>query len=402
MSKGYKKFFKFLGIVIIIGLIYFAGYTVGHKNIEFEKGYILKIANTNLGQPSDVDFSLFWDAWSIVKNKFAGNIDTQKMIYGAICGMMNSLGDDYSLFMDPKEAKQFSEDLSGSFDGIGAELEIKDGKLVIASPLEGSPAEKAGLMANDVVVKINGEEVSKMTFNDAINKIRGDKGTDVTLTIFRDGWSDTKDFTITRDTINVPSVKWEQKGDYTYIKINQFGEDTTNLMQQAVNFVNSHSSKGIILDLRNNPGGYLDSAVDITSLFIDKGTVVIKESKDGSQEKISTTLTPKLKDKKLVVLVNGGSASSSEIMAGAIQDYKRGLLIGEKTFGKGSVQNLEPLKDGSEVRVTIAKWLTPNGRGINKQGIEPDIEVKLTEDDKNANRDPQLDRAIEELNKQNN
>ena len=395
LDKNWRNLLKFLAVILTIGLIYFAGYLVGHKNLVLEKGYIPKITNTELGAPSDVDFSIFWDAWNVVSKKYVGEVDQQKMVYGAISGMVSSLKDPYSLFLDPTEAKRFSEDLKGSFDGIGAELEARDGNLIVVAPLEKSPAEKAGIMAQDIITKIDGKEVSEMTFQDAINKIRGKKGTEITLTVVRQGWSEAKDFKITRDTIKIESVTWEDKDGFTYIKIRQFGDDTTKLMKQAAEFANKNGSKGIILDLRNNPGGYLDSAVDIASLFLDDKTIVIEKGKDGSEKKINTTLTPKLKDKKVVVLVNGGSASASEILAGAIQDYSRGTLIGEKTFGKGSVQNLEDLKDGSVVRITIAKWLTPNGRAIDKEGIKPDIEVKLTEEDKKAGQDPQLEKALE-------
>lgn len=398
-DKNWQNLLKFLVIILIIGFIYFAGYVVGHRNFVLEKGYIPKITNTQLGAPGDVDFSIFWDAWNIISKKYVGEIETKKMVYGAISGMMSALKDPYSMFLDPIEAKIFSEDLKGSFDGIGAELEARDGNLIIVAPLEKSPAEVAGLMAQDIITKIDGKEVSAMTFQEAINKIRGKKGAEVTLTVIRQGWSEEKDFKIKRDTIKVDSVTWEDKNGFTYIKIRQFGDDTTQLMKQAAEFANKNNSKGIILDLRNDPGGYVDSAVDIASLFLDDKTIVIEKEKSGGEQKLNTTLTPKLKDKKLVILVNGGSASASEILAGAIQDYARGKLIGEKTFGKGSVQTLESLKDGSEVRVTIAKWFTPNGRAIDKEGIKPDIEVKLTEEDKKLGKDPQLDKAMEEINK---
>lgn len=399
MNKGLKGFIKFLGIIVIIGIIYTGGYLVGHKNLQLEKGYIPKIINLNLGAPKDVDFSLFWDAWKIVKNKYVADSDTQKMTYSAISGMISSLGDHYSLFLTPDEAKNFSEDMKGTFEGIGAELEAKDGQLTIVAPLDNSPAAKAELRANDVITKIDGQTVNDMTFQEAINKIRGDKNTEVVLTIMRQGWSETKDFKLRRDTIKVDSVKWEQKGNVTYIKIRQFGDDTTGLIQKATDFVLKNNSQSIIIDLRNNPGGYVTSAQDLASLFLDNKIVVKEKQKDTAVEELKTTLTPRLKDKKLVVLINGGSASASEIFAGAIQDYQRGTLIGEKSFGKGSVQSLISLKDGSEVRITIAKWLTPNDRAIDKEGIKPDIEVKLTEDDQKNNLDPQLDKAIEEANK---
>lgn len=399
LSSSYKTFFKFLITVVLICAIYFSGYLVGHKNLQFEKNYIPKITNIDLGKTQDVDFSLFWDAWNIVKEKYIGSSDSQKMLYGSISGMVNSLGDPYSLFMDPAETKRFSENMNGSFDGIGAEIENKDEQLTIVAPLEGSPAEQAGIEPQDVIVKIDGQNTSELGFYEAIDKIRGKKGTEVSLTIFRKGWNETKDFKVKRDTIVVKSVKSEIREGYTYIKINQFGDDTLDLMKKAMADAQKNNAKGYVIDLRSNPGGYLQDAVDIASMFLGKGSVVVKEEDKYQNKQETKTTLDKLTDKKLVVLVNGGSASASEIFAGAMKDNKRGTIIGEKTFGKGSVQTLEDLKDGSKVRVTIAKWLTPNGISINKEGITPDIEIKMSDNDVKNDNDPQLDRALEEVKK---
>lgn len=399
MKKPFKTFLKFLATVIIIGGVYFGGYLVGHRNLEFEKGYIPKITNLELSKPKEVNFSLFWDAWNTVKDNFIGASDAQQMIYGAISGMVDSLHDPYSMFLDPVAAKQFKEDLKGSFDGIGVEIEIKDGVLVIVAPLASSPAEKAGLRSLDRIVKINNKNVSEMTFQEAIAQIRGKEGTTVALTILRPSEQTTRDFEIRRETITVKSVNYEMKDNLAYIKISQFGDDTSDLMKKAADFVLDSNAEGVIVDLRNNPGGYLQSAIDIASLFLDNKIVVSEQYKNGKKEELKTTLTPRLKDKKLSVLINSGSASASEIFAGAIKDHRRGALIGEKTFGKGTVQNLLELKDHSEVRVTIAKWLTPSGSAIDKEGIKPDIEVRLTSEDAKAGRDPQLERALEELKK---
>lgn len=395
-----KKFFRFLLIIVFVGVIYLAGYAVGHKNIEFEKGFIPKILNTNLGKPSDIDFSLFWEAWDIVKDKFFGQTDQQQMVYGAISGMIKSLQDPYSLFMDPEDSKRFAEDMEGQFDGIGAEIEAKDGRLVIVAPLKDSAAEKAGIKAQDIILKIDNQDVSELTFYQAINKIRGKKGTIVTLNIARSGWEEPKDIKIKRETIVVKSVEYEMKGNIGYLKISQFGDDTLKLVKEATDYFIKKNAQALVIDLRNNPGGYLQDAVDIVSLFIERDkVVVIEKGKEGTETTFKTTLAPKLAEKPLVVLVNGGSASASEIFAGAIQDHQRGKIVGEKTFGKGSVQNLEDLKDGSKVRITIAEWLTPNYREINKKGIEPDITVELTDEDKDKGRDSQLERAIEEVGK---
>jgi len=402
MKKSLKKFLKFVITILFVAAIYLAGYAVGHKNIEFDKGYIPKIVNTDLGKPADVNFSVFWNAYDLLKDDYFGfsSVKNQDLLYGAITGMVNSLKDPYTVFMTKDESKQFDEDLSGKFDGIGAELEAKDGNLIIVAPLEGSPSEKAGLNAQDLIMKIDGQDVSEMTFYSAINKIRGKKGSTLTLGIFRRGWDSTKDIKIVRDTIVVKSVSFEMKKGYAYIKINQFGDDTTGLMNKAMDFVTKNNAKGIIVDLRNNPGGYLQSAVDTANLFLEKGKVIVYEKgKEGTEIASRTDSEPKFKDKPLVVLVNGGSASASEIFSGAIQDYHRGKIVGETTFGKGCVQTIKDLPDGSSIKVTIAEWLTPNKRQINKKGIEPDVKIDLTDDDKKAGNDPQLDKALEEIAK---
>lgn len=384
-----------ISLIIVIG-IYYVGYAVGHKNLVWENNYQPKVLGVSTDKPKDIDFSLFWDAWDILKGKYIGVLDTQKMVYGAISGLVESSGDPYTMFMDPDDAKRFSEDLQGSFDGIGAELENKNGLLVVVAPLQDSPAEKVGLKANDIILKIDGEDVEKMTFPSAIAKIRGEKGTKVKLGILRPENRKELELEVTRNTIVVKSVKWEEKQGNLYIKISQFGDDTTDLMKQAAQYSIDKNYPGIILDLRNNPGGYLESAIDISSLFLDnEKTVVTEQNKQGEKKIFKTTLTPILKNKKLAILVNNGSASASEILSGAMQDDNRATLVGEKTFGKGSVQSLEKLKDGSEIKVTIAKWLTPTGKAIDGEGIKPDIEVKLTDDDLKNNRDPQLDKALE-------
>lgn len=396
MKNPFKQFIKFLiSLIIVIG-IYYVGYAVGHKNLVWENNYQPKVLGVSTDKPKDIDFSLFWDAWDILKGKYIGVLDTQKMVYGAISGLVESSGDPYTMFMDPDDAKRFSEDLQGSFDGIGAELENKNGLLVVVAPLQDSPAEKVGLKANDIILKIDGEDVEKMTFPSAIAKIRGEKGTKVKLGILRPENRKELELEVTRNTIVVKSVKWEEKQGNLYIKISQFGDDTTDLMKQAAQYSIDKNYPGIILDLRNNPGGYLESAIDISSLFLDnEKTVVTEQNKQGEKKIFKTTLTPILKNKKLAILVNNGSASASEILSGAMQDDNRATLVGEKTFGKGSVQSLEKLKDGSEIKVTIAKWLTPTGKAIDGEGIKPDIEVKLTDDDLKNNRDPQLDKALE-------
>jgi carboxyl-terminal processing protease len=297
------------------------------------------------------------------------------MVYGAIKGLVSSLGDPYSFFMDPEEAKMFLEDMQGSFEGIGAEVGIRDGILTVIAPLEGMPAQKAGLEAGDKIIKIENTLTADLTLTEAVRLIRGPKGTPVTLTIIRD--SQSKEVTITRAKIDIPSVKWEMKqGNIAYIDLDQFDRDTPKEFSRVAKEVIKSQAKGIILDLRNNPGGYLDVAVDVAGWFLSSGDIVaIEDFGNGKKVEHRCFGKSRLKDYPLVVLVNKGSASGSEILAGALRDHRGVKLIGERTFGKGSVQELEELKDSSSLRISIARWLTPKGTLIEKKGLEPDISV---------------------------
>lgn len=393
----YKILGKILGVIIIAVFFYFLGYLVGHQNLIFEKNYKPTITGRELYKPRTVDFSLFWDAWNKVTEKYVGNPDTQKMINGAISGMVQSLNDPYTIFMEPGTSKAFLEDLSGSITGIGVQIDQKDGKILIVAPLSGSPAEEVGLKPQDQIIKIDNTDAASLSLNDAISKIRGDVGTKVTLTVIRNGTDAPLTFEIIRETIQIKSVTWEMKpGNIAYVQITQFGDDTTDLMNTAAKEIDSKKPKAIILDLRSNPGGYLESSVNIASLF-NKNQVVVKEKyKDGHVEENKTiNVDPILSKYKTIVLVDGGSASASEILAGALQDWGKATLVGDKTFGKGSVQELLDLKNGATIKITIAKWLTPKDRAIDGTGIEPDVKISNTEEDYNANRDPQLDKALE-------
>ncbi len=347
------------------------------------------------------NFSLFWNVWNDVHQKYAGKINDQQLVYGAISGMVNGLGDPYTVFMNPSDAKQFSQDIQGQFYGIGVEIGVQNSTLVVISPLDGSPAQKAGIKAGDTIVKINGQDVSNMTLDQAVAAIRGQKGTTVKLTILPKGASSTSDVSIVRGLIEVKSVNWSIKnGNIGYVRISQFSDDTVSLMQQALNSFKKQNVKGVILDLRDNPGGYLTGAQDVASMFISKGIVVSEKDKQGQVTSLFATGNVILPQTPLVVLVNGGSASAAEIVSGAIQDDKRGTLVGEKTFGKGSVQDVLDLVGGSSLKVTIAHWLTPKGHMIDKKGIEPDVIVPLSSADAAAGKDPQLDKAISILNGQ--
>jgi len=353
---------KYLLIIFLIVFVF--GYYLG----QTEKPLLIKPA------PSEkADMSLFWETWDLVKEKYVNQINDQDLVYGAIKGLVHAVGDPYSAFMTPEENKQFEEDMQGSFEGIGAEIGIRDGVLTIIAPLEGMPAEKAGIKAGDKVIKVNDKSTAEMTLNEAVRLIRGPRGTTVSLTILRNG--EAQEIKIVRNQIDIKSVKLEQKeNNIIYIDINGFLQDTSQEFTIAAAQVLLLNPKGIILDLRNNPGGYLDQAIEVTGWFVDKGeVVVIEEFGDNKQTEHKAFGNASLKKYPLVVLVNQGSASGSEILAGALRDLRSTKLIGEKTFGKGSVQELENLENKSSLRITIAKWLTPNGYSIHEKGLEPDI-----------------------------
>lgn len=397
-EKSLKYYFV---VLVLMAAMFGVGFGVGEGRIKVESG---KLNITKGDAPNNTaDYSLLWTTLDLLNNKFVDRpLDQQKLMYGAVAGLVGATGDPYTTFFNPDEAKSFAEQLRGSFSGIGAEVGTKDSQIVIIAPLEGTPAEKAGLLAGDAILAIDGESTSGMTVDQAVSKIRGPAKTQVKLTILHTGSRDPQDISITRDKIVINSVKLQTKEvngkKIAVVKINQFGDDTKGLLDHVVDTIVAGNYSGLIIDLRNNPGGYLDTAVSTISNWIDSGQVAVKEIGFAKSEKIySTAGIPRLKGMKTVVLANGGSASASEIVAGALQDYKVATLVGEKTFGKGSVQELQELQNSSEIKITVAKWYTPNGRGIHKIGLEPDIKVALTADDLKNNKDPQMDKALELL-----
>ncbi|HHX58387.1 MAG TPA: S41 family peptidase [Candidatus Moranbacteria bacterium] len=358
--------------------------------------------NTEKGKPEKVDFGLFWEAWKKMDNKFIGQKeldDSQARVYGAIRGMVGALDDPYSGFMDPKETKEFNLEMNGSFEGIGAELGMKDGFLTVVAPIEGTPAEKAGLRSGDKILKINDELTTDFTTDEAVQRIRGKRGTEVSLTVVRNGEGRTKEIKIIRDKIEIKSVIYEQlENRIAYLKIIKFADDTDNEFDKAVAQIIADGSKGILLDVRNNPGGYLGTAVEIAAEFVPRGEAIVwEEGRDGKKKSYEALGQSSLGKLPVVVLINEGSASASEIIAGALRDLRQSKLVGMKSFGKGSVQEVVPLSDGSDLRITIAKWLTPSGQSIHEVGLEPDIKVELTEEDIEAKKDVQKERALEEL-----
>ena len=332
------------------------------------------------------------------------DIDSKKLMYGAAEGMTASLGDPYTSFFPPVENTRSKEDLQGEFGGVGIQLGFIDDTLAVMTPLKDTPAFKAGIKAGDLILKIVDEKkgISKdtggMKVEDAVDLIRGEKGTSVTLTIFRESEKKSRDVTLVREVINVPSteLEWLDSGKVALIRINKFGEKTLPEWEKIVDEVNRKKVKGIILDLRNNPGGYLQRAIDLGSEFISEG-VIVKQRDRNRTEVSMVDRTGKLIGMPLVVLVNGGSASAAEILAGALRERLGTKLVGEKSFGKGTVQEPEDFSDGSSLHVTIAEWLLPSGKNIHKIGLEPDVKIEYVQDEKNPMADNQVDKALEVL-----
>ena len=357
------------------------------------------VLNRGLGQPKNVDFAIFWTAWGLLQDKYVDKdkLNTQDMVYGAIDGMVKAIGDPYTVFFKPKESKEFSEQISGSFSGIGIEIGLRDNMLTVIAPIKNTPAAHAGLLAGDKILKVNDKSTDGMAVDEAVSLIRGQKGTTVRLTYTREKMPSPTEVTITRDVIKVPAVDWKMLNDNTaYIEISIFNGNLDSEFQKIADEVTASGANRIILDLRNDPGGLLDSAINIAGYFLDSNKVVtIEKFSDGTEQPFQTAANGKLKNYPLVVLINKGSASASEILAGALRDNRGVTVVGETSFGKGSVQELAELPQKASLKITIAKWLTPKGESIDENGIKPDIEVKLTEEDIKAEKDPQLDKALE-------
>ena len=342
-----------------------------------------------------VDFSVFWEAWGILEREFYGEIPpAEERMYSAIKGVISSLGDPYTSFLDPKQASVARQDITGSFEGIGAIVDMKEGRLVIVEVIEGQPAEKAGLKSGDIILKVDDKPIENMTLLEAVLLIRGPKGTPVKLTVYREGLEEPFEVTIIRQRIEIPTLSYKMLDEkIAYIKLREFNEIAPKKLREALGELIPQKPVGIILDLRGNPGGLLSVAVEVASQFVDKSPILIERTKSGEEKLFKAMPGGLATDPRipLVVLVNGASASASEIVAGAIRDHGRGILLGEKTLGKGSVQQPFTLKDGSELRVTTARWFTPSGIAIHGKGLTPDIEVKAGE----GGKDVQLEKAVE-------
>ncbi|MCS6995173.1 MAG: S41 family peptidase [Anaerolineales bacterium] len=347
-------------------------------------------------------FAPFWEAWKLVHEQYVDQpVDDTALMRGAIRGMLGALGDDHTSYMDPEEYKDANASLAGNYEGIGAYVDTTGDYLTIISPIKGSPAEAAGLRAGDKIIAIDGEDVSGINPELVRKRVLGPAGTTVTLTILREGEEKPFDVAITRAKIVVASVEYEMKGEIAYVKLNTFGETTGRELRDALKELMAQKPKGLILDLRNNGGGYLRTAVEVLSQFLKQGEVALYEQYgDGRRDTFNTLGGGLATDIPMVVIINEGSASASEIVAGALQDYGRATLVGVKSYGKGSVQNWIPLNgEQGAVRITVAKWLTPKERTIHKTGLTPDVIVELTKEDRDAKRDPQLDKALELLSR---
>jgi len=396
-----------IGVFVLFAAIYAGGFYAGQaksKNTLFTQRPLAysedaKNANQLENAADKLDFNLYWEVWDNIKTNFVdkNKIKDQDLLYGSLRGLAAATDDPYTVFMDPKEAKEFADDLAGTFEGIGAEVGMRSDITTIIAPLDGTPAQKAGLRAGDKIYAVDNVSTLGLTVNEVVKKIRGPKDTKVTLTIIR-GKDKPRDIIVTRSLIIVKSVKTEMRSDGIFvIRVSNFNDDTSGLFKEAVNTVLVKNPKGIILDLRNNPGGYLETSIEMASEWIEEGPIVAEQLNNNRRNEYPANGRARLKNFPTVVLVNGGSASASEIVAGALRDYKKATIVGETTYGKGSVQTIRDLSDGSSLKITIAKWLTPAGDFINDKGIDPNIEVKLTQTDIDKNLDPQFNKALEIL-----
>lgn len=400
---------KVILYTIGVGIIFVSGYYLGINGFRLDSASFpnVKISRELPKNRSDVDFSLFWKVWDTIDSSYYDKtkIDVSKMVYGAISGMTAALGDPYTAFLAPEENKVVEEDLSGSFQGVGIQIGFKGKNLAVIAPLPDSPAEKAGLKAGDLIIGIIDLEkkieigTSGINLNDAVKIIRGKAGSKVTLVLLRGDSTESFKKEITREAIDVPSVtvSYLENDSIAHIKLIKFGADTEAEWEKAVEAVVSRQSTvdSIVLDLRNNPGGYLQSSVDIAGEFVKKDSVVVIEDKGTEKNEFKTDRLGKFGNMKVVILVNGGSASASEILAGALSEIKGYKLVGDKTFGKGTIQEPLQLDKGSSLHITVAKWLTPKGNWVHEKGITPDVEIKDNEE--TIDVDEQLQEAIKQL-----
>jgi len=390
---------KFIIIAILLIAASFVGGFYFHQYVSKTYVPIKEVINRELGQPQGIDFSLFWKTWDLIQSRYVdqSKIKTQDLVYGAIDGMVKAVGDPYTVFFVPKESENFAQEINGAFGGVGIEIGLRDSMLTVITPIKGTPGEKAGLIAGDKILKIGDKSTDGLHIDQAVSLIRGPKGTPVRLTINRESFKSPKEVTIIRDTIKVPTVAWKLLDNNTaYVQLFIFNRNVDDDFKKVAKEIISSKADRIILDLRNNPGGLLDSSVNIAGYFLEPNQLVTQERFNNNKtDEYRTSDNGQLKNYPLVIIINKGSASASEILAGAIKDNRGVTLVGEKSFGKGVVQEVDELPGKASVKITIAKWFTPKGTSINDSGIEPDIKIERTEADAKADKDPQLNKALE-------
>jgi carboxyl-terminal processing protease len=398
MSNLVRAFLLSTLLLAVGGGSYYAGYTADHHTAQSAAPAPTPSPTPTAALQSH--FDLFWEVWQLVDGEFYDRaaLDYDKLTYGAIRGMLEALGDPHTSFADPEVARVSEDDMRGSFDGIGVQIEIKDGKLTVVAPIEGTPGERAGLRAGDVITRIDDADAAQLSLMDAVARIRGPRGTAVRLTIFREGTAEPLVFEVIRAEIKPVNIRSQMlPGSIGYIRLSNFTASSGDEVKAAVAGLLEQHPKGLILDLRNNPGGLLQSAIDVSSQFLKEGVVLYEKRRDADAVAFNAKPGGLATDLPMVVLVNKGSASASEIVAGALQDHGRAILVGESTFGKDSVQNIHKLSNGASARITFARWYTPKRQDISEKGLVPDVAVPLTPEDAQAQRDPQLDRAVEYL-----
>ncbi|MBI4433523.1 S41 family peptidase [Candidatus Uhrbacteria bacterium] len=402
-----RKFLATLAIVALATGSFVAGYVVREREQANgrDRAAVARVVNRNASRPAgaqQLDFQIFWDLWTIVQREYLRQpVADDRLLYGALAGMVEHLDDPYSAFFDPEHAKLFRQDLVGQLEGIGAEIGIKEKQLTVIAALPGSPAERAGLRSGDVILTVDGASTTSLTLEGAVARIRGPKGSSVALLLRSRARRAPREVTIVRDVVHIQSVAHRivTRGGKKIgvLTIAQFNTDAVERVDAAVREFLSEKVSGVVLDLRNDPGGFLQAAVDIAGEWVDRRVVVRERTNDGKITEHRSTGLARFAGMPTVVLVNRGTASAAEILAGALQDYTLGEIMGERTFGKGTVQHLANLRDGSAIKLTIAEWLTPSGRSIERDGIVPDTLVEVPEDTDHAKQDPQLDAAFTAL-----
>lgn len=405
-----SPFSKRIGVVAIATVLSVGSFTSGayYTRQSYANDVTAAISGKTLGKPQSVDFAPFWEAWNILEKNYVPTkegatsipITDNDKVWGAIKGLAEAYGDPYTTFFPPVETTEFKEEISGAFEGLGIEVGVRDGILTVISPLKGTPADKAGLRPGDKILKIDDTVTVDLSTEEAIRMMRGKKGTSVRLTLLSVDANEPREVTIVRDSISIPTINTEHRKDGVFvISLYNFSANSAQIFRGAIEEFKKSGSSKLVIDLRGNPGGYLDAAVDMASWFLPKDKIVLREDVGSGQEKVYYSKGYNIfnNNLKVVILGDGGSASASEILAGALTEHGVATFVGTKTYGKGSVQELINLTSDTALKITIARWLTPNGNSISEQGLKPSYEVVRTPEDRTAGKDPQLDKAVEIL-----